>query len=265
MILKIINDTINYCRKNKTQKKIKILQFILRVFIWPFSTNWFARRIMELLYITLKLKTIREWWLSPVPHFSDVSSSLFLSYKDQSSNWINRGFYNKEIIPKNGSILDIGCGDGFYDYYFFTEYASKIDAVDIEESAIKKAKKYHSDPKIKYTVLDIVKEKFSDKKYDVIIMDGSIGHFNEKDMDLVMNKIVDSMNEHSFFVGSEAMETLESMSDDHFQVFPTKDHMKKFLSKWFQVKEIWEKDEKIYKVVYFRCTKYNKLEKSIKQ
>lgn len=259
----------NYLKKNKNKPVFVALRIILKILVYPFSNLYLIKTQETLLRYALMLKLFREFWLSKeAPHFSDLRASYFLSYKNKFPPWLNRGFYSRQVINNGDTVLDIGCGNGFFDYFFYSGLASRIDAVDIEEDAIKRAKKQHSDKNINYYKIDVTKEELPSNNYDVIMMDGSIGHFNEKDMDIVMNKILSCMNENSLFVGSEAMESIENKSYDHFQVFPTEKDMEMFLLRYFKKVKIWSEDEIVYKQVYFRCANtdnaFKKLEKTLR-
>lgn len=77
-----------------------------------------------------------------------------------------------KICSKKGKILDIGCGKGAFTYRIKKRCPSvEISAVDISQTAIKKAKKKYGRLKIDFEVMDVQKEyKKIDKKFDLIIV-----------------------------------------------------------------------------------------------
>ena len=248
----------NYLKKNKNKPPFIVLKFILKIFFYPVSNVYLIRLQENCLRFSLRAKLIREFWLSnTTPHFSDLRASHFLSHKNKFPPWLNRGFYSREVVRPEDTVLDIGCGNGFFVYFFLSDIASQIDAIDINEKAIRIAKKHNYDKNIHYYRLDAIKEPFPGNKYDVIIMDSSIMYFKENDMDVLMNKILRCMDDNSLFVGSATMQSLENTDKEHLQTFHTIKDMETFLLKYFTVVSVWSHDEIVYKQVYFRCAKNN--------
>jgi ubiquinone/menaquinone biosynthesis C-methylase UbiE len=152
-------------------------------------------------------------------------------------------------------ILDIGCGDGFFDYLFYSGVAGHIDALDIEPSAISLARKYHRTSNITYYVADCVRQDFPNLTYDVVVFDGAVAHFNESDISTIMSKIQRSLAGRGFLVGSEELVSAEEKSWDHFLAFPEPDDLRHFLEAFFPyvlVKEIPPMRGR-YREAYFRC------------
>ena len=59
-------------------------------------------------------------------------------------------------IPVDGTVLDLCCGDGFYDYHFYRHRAKSILGMDINERAIALAQREHAAPNIEYIVGDVL-------------------------------------------------------------------------------------------------------------
>jgi SAM-dependent methyltransferase len=153
-------------------------------------------------------------------------------------------------------VLNIGCGDGFYDSLFYSEVAKHIDAVDIDKSAIRFALNNNSSEKIQFHELDIIGNELPKKSYNVVVMDGSIGHFNFEEISNILLKVKNALSHTGIFVGSEEISTEDEMPYDHFQAFPSLLHLKKLLKNYFtfvQVKEISPIKGR-YREGYFRCS-----------
>ena len=75
-------------------------------------------------------------------------------------------------IPIGGSVLDLGCGDGFLDYYVYSRRAGRIVGVDTSEEAIEEARRYHAKDGIEYMVGDILDVKTDPSSFDVVILRG---------------------------------------------------------------------------------------------
>ena len=162
----------------------------------------------------------REWVISAEkPHFTYFRPTFFgFTYNQIPPSICNfyRGFYCAEVIQPGDSLLDIGCGDGFLTLRFYGGKCSYIDALDIEPKAIQLALQNNNSPNIHYHLLDAVAKPFPNDKYDVIVLDGSIGHFSADVTDLLLNKIKNALKPNGIFVGSES---LGREGCDHLQFF----------------------------------------------
>jgi SAM-dependent methyltransferase len=161
---------------------------------------------------------------------------------------------------KGCRVLDIGCGDGFFDYLFYSGLAGHIDALDIEPSAIARARKYHQANNITYYIRDGIKQEFPNESYDVVVFDGSIGHFTEDEIATIMSRIHQVLGEGGILVGAEALEPVGKKGSgssywDHYRGFPELVDLKDFLNPFFTcvlVKEIPAIRGR-YREAYFRC------------
>lgn len=88
-------------------------------------------------------------------------------------------FYN--VFPQNAQVLDVGCGEG-RNSIFMAKLGNKVDAFDISENGIEKAKKISKQMgvKINYFCCDLEKFLF-EKEYDVILSHGVL-HLPYKDV-----------------------------------------------------------------------------------
>ena len=228
--------------------------------------NWLLKQ-----YYLSKFR--RDWKFSATPpHFEDNRCFLNLWCVNgdhwplgRNPDFLTRGLLNREVMPTGCRVLDIGCGDGFFDYLFYSGVASHIDALDIEESAISLAEKYHQASNITYYVRDCVKQDFPKESYDVVVWDGAIGHFTEAEVATIMSKIQRVLGERGILVGSEALEPVERKSResshressywDHYLAFFEAVDLKHFLEAFLPhvlVKEIPPIRGR-YREVYFRC------------
>jgi SAM-dependent methyltransferase len=236
----------------------KLLQF-LETLLWG---GRFRRSLTrKLLLSQYKSKFRHDWiWANEPPHFSDnehyestfenPSNSAYLFY---------RGLLTAEILKQGDKLLDIGCGDGFYNYRFYSHKCKSIDAIDIESSAITYAKQYNSSENINYVLQDAVNQPFPSKKYDVIAWDGAIGHFPPETTTKMLNKIVDALEKDGVFTGSESLGHEEG--HDHLQFFETIYDFGDMLKKHFKYVSVRETSYPISsqlnfirREAYWRCS-----------
>lgn len=201
----------------------------------------------------------RDWQLftHEPPHFYNQrwNGHKFAYGSLRNPYGFTRGFLAAEVIRYNDRLLDIGCGDGFFTNTFYSHRCQHIDAFDIEPSAIRDAERQNSNSKIRFTVLDAVREPFPGTNYDVIVWDGAIGHFASIDLSSVLNKIVNSLAQDGIFVGSESLGTEGS---DHLQFFESESELAVVFQPYF--KNVWIKsveyrleDGSIRREAYWRC------------
>ncbi len=108
-------------------------------------------------------------------------------------------FYN--VFPQNAQVLDVGCGEG-RNSIFMAKLGNKVDAFDISENGIEKAKKISKQMgvKINYFCCDLEKFLF-EKEYDVILSHGVL-HLPYKD---VRDKFITKMQGNTKIGGYNAI------------------------------------------------------------
>lgn len=102
-----------------------------------------------------------------------------------------------DLIPKNGNVLDLGCGNGYpYDYYFCSKGFNLL-GVDFCEKHIDEAKKINVSGS--YFVGDIETYKI-DKKYDLIMMLFSLLHLPREQHGEILQNIYNHLNDKGVFI-----------------------------------------------------------------
>lgn len=235
------------------------LRHVTRILLSCFGAIIYGHRRMRLAEKYLKAyyryKFLVEWRLAAEPpHWFDHRHDLFLWSEHRNAHWIERGIYSMEVLWPGCCVLDIGCGDGFYPYHFYTTSASHIDAIDIEAAAIAHASRYHNHPKIAYYVRDVVREEFPASRYDVVCWDGAIGHFSRKEIDVVMRKIKAVLGSSGVLSGYEEIEREDQRSWDHKIALESADNLRSLLGQYFPHVAILESYSPDRHNAYFRCS-----------
>jgi len=198
------------------------------------------------------------WSCDEEMHFEDHRIEMFnFAFGRHFGPYVfYRAFFSSELIREGDSILDIGCGDGFFTKAFFSIKCDSIDAIDIEENAILMAKKYNSSEKITYYRMDAVNGNFPRKKYDIIIWDGAIGHFERSTTDCMLKKISESLYSDGVFSGSESLGREEG--HDHLQFFDSLDDLYTLFKPYFRYIHLRDVTYSIGSIVrregYWRCS-----------
>lgn len=200
----------------------------------------FGRILMSILDLWFSWRFRRTWSWGRQPHFFDHCHDAWSLLRGRGNPLVLfRGFNAGMLVQAGDSVLDIGCGDGFFPSRF---YGADVDAVDIDRDAIAHARKINRGPN--YFLLDAVKDAFPRDSYDVIVWDGAIAHLSREHAETVLGKIADCSPR--WFCGSEG---LHDQSPDHLQILD-EDSLRQMLMQRFDRVEISVKDN----MAYWRAT-----------
>jgi SAM-dependent methyltransferase len=170
--------------------------------------------------------------------------------KPENCAFAARGIYARENMISDCVVLDLCCGDGSISYYFFSDIALKIDAVDNNELAIKFAKKYNLRENINYLQMNILNENLPIKLYDVIVFNAAMLYFTLTEIDMVFKKIILAGKENFTFCG---MVPINPEYVDHKIKFFDETEVLNFLSIYFNRVEIKSQFEGKILTIYFKA------------
>jgi SAM-dependent methyltransferase len=116
--------------------------------------------------------------------------------------WVERGVLGRFHLPPGARVLDLCCGDGYFSDCFWSPTAGHIDAVDRDPEALALARARHAQPNIEYRCLDIVRDEFPGRDYDLVCFFEAIEHLSVGDGVLVLEKIEAALKPGGWLVGS---------------------------------------------------------------
>ncbi len=164
--------------------------------------------LVGLLDTHFRIKHRLDWELSQeAPHFYDFRSGVFaLGFGDAppSSHTLDRAAMARDTFA-DGDACSTSAVATAFSPRFYSDRAGRIDAIDVEDSAISHAGRYHAHPKINYVKCDAVAEPFPSDAYDAVIWNGAIGHFSAADTAVVLRKICACLRPTGVFAGSESL------------------------------------------------------------
>jgi 2-polyprenyl-3-methyl-5-hydroxy-6-metoxy-1,4-benzoquinol methylase len=232
-----------FAKKNLREEQVKRLRLyffpvfrLLESFV--FGGGMRRNLLIFLLRHYYESQSRRHWiWYSEVPHFSNNEATWFsFTYSPRMLGFHSfyRAFFSSEVVRPGDHVLDIGCGDGFFTRRFLAPNSARVDAIDIEPSAIAIARRYNSGPVITYQVKSAVTEDIAalnNGGYDVIVWDGGIGHFAPQTTEKMLEKISAALAPDGIFVGSESL-GLEGK--DHLHFFYSAEEVARIFRPFFQ-------------------------------
>jgi SAM-dependent methyltransferase len=175
----------------------------------------------------------RRRWLYPLerPHHFDhrIGSFRFAIGREPPFSWY-RGFFAAELVRPGDTLLDLGCGDGFFARRFYAPRCAAVDAVDVDPTAIAHARRRNAAPNVRYVELDAAAAPFPRERYDVVVWDGALAHFSAEATRAMLGRISVALSPGGAFSGSES---LGDEGHDHLQAFATLDDLGALLAGTF--------------------------------
>jgi ubiquinone/menaquinone biosynthesis C-methylase UbiE len=165
----------------------------------------------------------------------------------QSWYWQERGVLGSQAIRPGDKVLDLCCGEGFYDLTYFSRRAGRIDALDIDSRAIQIASFRNHCPNVNFYLRDVVHDDFPDTNYDAVLCFSALQQLTETQLDDLLRKIPRILKPSGLFFGSV------SVTPDN-GVFVSEDRIRSPFSRYFQSIELnfspWPNGRIEW---YFRC------------
>lgn len=197
---------------------------------------------------------LRDWTLQAYgwPQFFKHRINLARwSVEPQRWSFVARGVYAREQMFRGCTVLDLCCGDGTYSRYFFSDIASRVDAVDIDDHGLAYARRYNGGGPIRYHRIDIVQQELPDTQYDFVVWNAAICYFEMPQIKAILGKIVRA--------GKPGMRLCGMLPKgtgyiDHKTEFADAQRVEALLSEFFTTVSVKEIDEISAITFYFSAT-----------
>ena len=115
---------------------------------------------------------------------------------------VERGIIGASFLRPHSRLLDLCCGDGTFDRYYFAPLCAEVVAVDRDPSAIHLASRVNRHPKIRWIAADVATEVLPGSDYHAVFMFASLQYFTLDDAVRVMNGVAAALLPGGVFVGS---------------------------------------------------------------
>ena len=161
--------------------------------------------------------------------------------------WQERGVLGIQEIFPGAKVLDLCCGEGFYDRFYFANRAGQIDALDIDRKAIGLAQALNRRRNLRFCVGDIVEKGFPDSDYDVILCFSALQQMSRIQLETLIPKIRKTLKANGVFFGSVSLIPENDL-------FKTEEQVRAELAGYFQSVELNSLPWPNGRVeCYFRC------------
>jgi SAM-dependent methyltransferase len=188
-----------------------------------------------------QLKMYHDWSISPTPEWFDHFIDQFYQTQNSVSLWMERGVYGVLALKRGGKLLELCCGDGYNTKVFYSPMVESVLAIDFDADAISHAQRYNQALNIDFRLADI-RTDFPAGKFDNVVWDAAIEHFNEAEIATLMATIKGAMNPDSVLSGHTIVENAGGHKHlhQHEREFRSKEDLASFLTPHFASVKVFE-------------------------
>jgi 2-polyprenyl-3-methyl-5-hydroxy-6-metoxy-1,4-benzoquinol methylase len=120
------------------------------------------------------------------------------------SSWSKRRIKNilNKYIDKDMTVLDAGCGSGYFSNYFISK-GCNVYSLDYSEKALEIARKVTQNKAVEYLKRDLLDESICfefNSKFDLIFTDGLFEHFSKEEQENILKAFITIKNEKGLII-----------------------------------------------------------------
>lgn len=195
-------------------------------------------------------------WAHETPEWFDHRHHLMNPDRWFTDFWTASADNLIPLLPLGGKLLNMCSGDGFYDYYFYRKRASEIRCVEMNEEAIRFAKRLHSAENIQYLRDNILTWTPPSSYFDVVVIRGAIEHFAPDDQQTIFKSAYRALKPGGWFCGdTPAKKTDGKHLSWHEYEWADENEMRDALRKCFNVVQTGTLESKEINTLFWRCQK----------
>jgi cyclopropane fatty-acyl-phospholipid synthase-like methyltransferase len=110
-----------------------------------------------------------------------------------------------QVIRAGAKVLDLCCGEGFYDRMYFAERANRVGALDMDRNAIDLAQDLNRRRNLRFYKADVARDEFPDSEYDAILCFSALQQMSRGQLDTLLPKIRTALKAGGTFFGSVSL------------------------------------------------------------
>lgn len=183
-----------------------------------------------------------DWGTSPIPEWHDHFCDQYFQFRAyQTPYWMERGIFGNLAMKQGANVMEMCCGDGFNAHHFYSPRASKVVAIDFDETAIAHAKKYNQADNIDFQLCDI-RYAMPQGVFNNIIWDAAIEHFTEAEIEDIMKNIKSRLTPDGILTGYTLCEKEDGLKAlvHHEYEFKSKEDLQRFFEPHFKNVKVFE-------------------------
>jgi 2-polyprenyl-3-methyl-5-hydroxy-6-metoxy-1,4-benzoquinol methylase len=182
-----------------------------------------------------------QWGTQPLPeHFDHHIDLFYLWLSERNSLFLERGVFGS-LALQGGALLELSCGDGFNAKNFYSLRSDKVVACDFDPKAIRTANSKNKSNNIDFILADI-RTDMPSGKFDNIVWDAAIEHFNEAEIGKILLDIKLRLTEKGILSGYTIVENEDGTKslDEHEYEFKSKEDLLRFFTPHFKKVSVFE-------------------------
>ena len=219
----------------------RIIGVLKSVFAISSIIRWINQLVRFISRISHKAQYLIDWSANTPENFDHQIDLNWQWYAKRSSFPLERGVFSNLAISNGSDILDLCCGDGFNSYYFYSQRANSVTAVDFDPFAIKWAKRNYKTGNLKFIVCDI-RTSIPDGPFHNVVWDAAVEHFTENEISSIMSRIKHVLTPNGVLSGHTITEAPDGGKHlhQHEYEFHDKADLARFLSPHFKNVHVFE-------------------------
>ena len=121
------------------------------------------------------------------------------------SGFLERGVLSSLALRRQGTVLELCCGDGFNTCRFYAPRAARIIAVDANDEALRHARRFNSASNVTYRFCDITRG-LPNGPFDNVVWDTAIHHFTRSEALAILGRIAEVLTPDGGLSGHTVIE-----------------------------------------------------------
>ena len=236
------------CHVRKFKKEVhmnkqvtRILGFTKKVLFLSSLMRLLNKIIRFVSRISHKTQFLIDWSVNAPENFDHQIDLNWQWHTKRSSFPFERGVFSNLAISNGSDILDLCCGDGFNSYYFYSQRAKSVTAIDFDQFAIKWARRNYKTTNLKFEVCDI-RTSIPDGPFHNVVWDAAVEHFTENEITNIMSRIKQVLTPKGVLSGHTITEAPDGGKHlhQHEYEFHDKADLARFLSPHFKNIHVFE-------------------------
>ena len=219
----------------------RIIGTLKSVFAISSLIRWINQLVRFISRISHKAQYLIDWSANTPENFDHQIDLNWQWHTKRSSFPLERGVFSNLAISNGSDILDLCCGDGFNSYYFYSQRANSVTAVDFDPFAIKWAKRNYKTGNLKFIDCDI-RTSIPDGPFHNVVWDAAVEHFTENEISSIMSRIKHVLTPNGVLSGHTITEAPDGGKHlhQHEYEFHDKADLARFLSPHFKNVHVFE-------------------------